>query len=99
MSFILLHTLNIQACCLMLSLSRQLPMLKGSNCLLLQGQAVCSTVIPELHDPPDEGTTILQNARNYLPNSTHHIQHDVNLQRHFRNDLKSRSYPLCSHEI
>jgi hypothetical protein len=46
------------------------PMLKGSHCLLLQAQSSLFFSIPELHDPPDEGTMILRNARNYLPNST-----------------------------
>jgi hypothetical protein len=33
------------------------------------------------------------------PTAQHHIQHDMNLQQYFCNDLRFSSYPLFSHEI
>lgn len=53
------------------------------NCMTLQMKALWSLKRPE--------TT--------CTTAQHHIQHDTKLQQCFCNNLKSRSYPLCSREI
>jgi len=53
------------------------------NCMTLQMKVLWSFQMPETA----------------CPTAQHHIQHDMNLQQYFCNNLKSRSYPLSSHEI